>query len=206
LANPAIPDKELRMHRLTLPLLLFCAVSLPAARAAEKDSALKFASPDKRFALRIAPAAEGEYPKAQLIEKASGKMIVELGEAYRRQVLVWSNDSKWFAYCNRGEKSGDLSVYFWNGTGFDNIDLPEDLPSADPKVPDSAGGVKNYGGAVEPLRWSKPGELQLLSDSMLLGRDDGHSYTGEVRFTLSFDAQHHASIKNVGKTKTKVSK
>ena len=30
------------------------------------------------------------------------------------------------------------------------------------------------------------------------------TYTGELRFTLAFDAQHHASVKNVGKTKTKV--
>ena len=27
---------------------------------------------------------------------------------------------------------------------------------------------------------------------------------GVLRFTLSFDAQHHASVKNVGKTKTEV--
>jgi hypothetical protein len=66
--------------------------------------------------------------------------------------------------------------------------------------------VKNYGGATEPLRWLKPGELQLQSDATMLGRGDDRTYVGTVRFTLSFDAQHHVSIKNVGKTKTTVSK
>ena len=66
--------------------------------------------------------------------------------------------------------------------------------------------MKNYGGAVEPLRWLRPGELQLASDATMLGRDDGRTYFGVIRFTLSFDAQHHASIKNVGKTKRTVSK
>jgi len=38
----------------------------------------------------------------------------------------------------------------------------------------------------------------------MLSLDDGKSYTGVVRFTMSFDAKHKASVKNVGKTKTEV--
>jgi hypothetical protein len=30
------------------------------------------------------------------------------------------------------------------------------------------------------------------------------SYTGVLRFTVAFDAQHHASVKNIGKSKTEV--
>jgi hypothetical protein len=41
---------------------------------------------------------------------------------------------------------------------------------------------------------------------MMLSRDDGKSYTGVLQFTISFDAQHHASVKKIGKTKTEVSK
>jgi hypothetical protein len=65
--------------------------------------------------------------------------------------------------------------------------------------------VKNYGGAVKPLRWVKPGELEVSSDSMMLSRDDGATYTGVVVITVAFDAQHHGSVKKVGKTKTRVS-
>jgi hypothetical protein len=192
------------MHHRILPFLLFCSLAA-AVLAEDKQSPTKFPSPDKRFALRIT-SDEGEEAKAELIEKTSGKVMIEFGMPHHRQVLVWSSDSTWFAYCNRGDKSGDLSVYFWNGTAFENIELPEDLPSASVNVPDSAGAVKNYGGAVEPVRWLKPGELQLASDATMLGRGDGRTYVGVLRFTLSFDAQHHASIKNVGKTKTTVSK
>src|SRR4051812_1332580 len=188
------------MQRIILPLLLLCSVVVALA----ENPAIKFPSPDKRFALRITSPDDDET-KAELIEKASGKALLDFGMPYHRQVLVWSPDSKWFAYCNRANKTSDLSVYFWNGAAFENIELPEDLPSASVDVPDSAGAVKNYGGAVEPLRWSKPGELQLAADETMLGRGDGRTYFGVLRFTLSFDAQHHVSIKNVGETKTKVS-
>jgi len=40
---------------------------------------------------------------------------------------------------------------------------------------------------------------------MVLLRDDGKSYTGVLQFTISFDAQHHASVKKVGKTEIRVS-
>jgi hypothetical protein len=188
------------MHRLFLPLLVLCSIAVGLAQDAEQDSPIKFPSPDGRFVLKVADA------KAELIEKTSGTTIVALGPAYRRQVLIWSTDSKWFAYCNRGDRSAELSVYFWNGTAFEEIELPEDLPSPDIKFPKKVGAVKNYGGGVEPLRWSKAGELELKSDAMMLSRDDGATYTGKVRFTLSFDAQHHVTIKNVGNTKTEVSR
>ena len=64
--------------------------------------------------------------------------------------------------------------------------------------------MKPYGGAVTPLKWLRSGQLELSSEDMMLSRDDGKSYTGVLRFTISFDAQHKASVKNVGKTKTEV--
>jgi len=33
----------------------------------------------------------------------------------------------------------------------------------------------------------------------------GKTYTGVLQFTISFDAQHHPSVKKIGKTKTEVS-
>jgi hypothetical protein len=83
--------------------------------------------------------------------------------------------------------------------------LPEKLPSPRIKFPKGKeGNVKPYGGGVTPLRWLKSGELELSSEDMMLSRDDGKSYTGVVRFTISFDAKHKATVKNVGKTKTEV--
>ena len=64
--------------------------------------------------------------------------------------------------------------------------------------------MKNYGGAVKPLRWSKSGELELSSDSIMMSREDGATYTGVAVFTLGFDSQHRALVRKVGKTKTTV--
>src|SRR4030095_6324483 len=152
-------------------------------------------SPDGRFALRITNDEGFGEGKVELIEKASGCIMVDLGIPWRTQVLVWSSDSKRVAYANRGNKWGELKVYFWNGSAFEAASLPEDLPSPDIKFPKGKGAdVKNYGGAVTPLHWLKSGDLELSSDSMLLDRGSGTTYTGELRFTLAFDAQHHASV------------
>jgi hypothetical protein len=192
------------MYRVFLTLLVFCWT---AVGLAEDSSSSKFPSPDGRFALRIAADL-----KVELIEKASGEVMVDLGTVYSRYlshpeetVLVWSADSKWAAYATRGNREGDTSVYFWNGSAFEGVSLPDDLPGPEIKFrKGESGGVKNYGGAVKPLRWLKSGGLELSSDLMMLSRGDGRSYTGVVLITLAFDAQHHASVQKVGKTKTKV--
>ena len=192
------------MLRCFLTLLLACLVGVAIARG---DPTVKCVSPDGRFALRI-----GDDLKVSLIEKATGKVMVDLGEVYSRYlehpeetVLVWSSDSRWAAYGTRGDREGDTTVYLWNGSAFEEIRLPDDLPGPDIKFRKNSGSVKNYGGAVKPLRWVKPGELEVSSDSMMLSRDDGATYTGVVVITVEFDLQHHASVKKVGKTKTRVS-
>lgn len=192
------------MYRPSLVLLALCWVAASLAEARASD---KFPSPDGRFALRIRADL-----KAELIEQTSGKVMVDLGTVYSRYlshpeetVLVWSADSKWAAYGTRGDREGDTSIYFWNGSAFDEISLPDDLPGPEIKFRKGAsGGVKNYGGAVRPLRWLKSKELELSSDVMMLSRVDGRSYTGVVVITLAFDPQHHASVRKVGKTKTQV--
>ena len=191
--------------RLVSSIALACCVVSPWQWLAAEEE-IKYPSPDGRFALRII-----DEQKVELIEKGSGSVMVDLGEAWHNagqvsQILVWSHDSKRVAYGNRGYKEGEVSVYFWNGSTFDQTTLPDDLPSPDIKFPKDCGAVKNYGGAATPLRWLKSGDLELSSDLMMLCRDSGATCTGELRFTLAFDAQHHASVKNVGKTKTKVEK
>ena len=168
---------------------------------------IKYPSPDGRFALRITESNPGDSVegKVELIEKASGRVMIDLGTPWRSQVLVWSRDSKRVAYGNRGYKEGEVSVYFWNGSSFEQVALPEELPSPDIKLPKDCGAVKNYGGAATPVRWLKSGDLELSSDLMMLCRESGATCTAEVRFRLSFDAQHHASVKKIGKTKTEVS-
>jgi hypothetical protein len=180
---------------------------------------IKYPSPDGRFALRITQPKDDEYhPTVELIEKDSGKVMVTLHSASdtdlfdaSESVLVWSADSKSVAYGFRDsppgvrEVSRGALVCFWNGSGFDKVFLPENLPVPKIKFPKRKGeNVKPYGGGVTPLRWLKSGDLEMSSEDMVLLEDDGKSYTGVLQFTISFDAQHHASVKKVGKTKTEV--
>ena len=184
-------------------LVVICFASI--ALGGEKSST-RFPSPDGRFALRVS-----EDLKADLIERASGKVVLDLLEVLERYrnhpeetFLVWSADSKWVAYGTRGEREGDTTVYYWNGTEFKGVPLPEDLPGPNIKFPKGTNDVKNYGGTIKPLRWLKNGDLELSSDSEMMSRDDGATYTGVVVITLKFDAQHRASVRKVGKTKTTV--
>jgi hypothetical protein len=172
---------------------------------------IKNLSPDKRFALRLTPpnGADVSDYKAELVEQSTSKVIVDLGTAYPRHLeetkLVWSANSKWVAYATRGDKEGDTSVYFWNGSDFEEVKLPNELPRPQIQFRKGAGeSVKNYGGAVVPVRWLKSGDLELSSDLMMLSRVDNHTYTGVVPFTISFDKQHHAAVHTIGKTKTQV--
>jgi hypothetical protein len=191
------------MQRAFMTLLLVGWITIGLA---EQNSSIKFSSPDGRFALRIS-----EDLKVDLIE-TSGKILVDLGKLYvdpgtshrEETILVWSADSKWAAYGTRGWVSGDTTVYFWNGVAFEEVRLPANLP--EPKIEPRKGtsGVKLKGYAVEPLRWLKPGELELSSELMGVSRDDGTKYTAKIVITVEVTAPH-ASVKKIGKTKTEVS-
>jgi len=183
------------------------------------EEEIKYPSPDGRFALRITQPKDDEYhTTVELIEKDSGKVMVTLHSASDTElfdasesILVWSADSKSVAYGFQDSPPGvrvverGALVCFWNGSGFDKVFLPENLPVPETKFPKGKGGYeKPYGGGVKPLRWLKSGELELSSEDEVMLR--GKTYTGVLQFTISFDAQHHASVKKIGKTKTEVSK
>jgi len=206
--------------RLVSSIAVACCVVYPWQWLAAEEE-IKYPSPDGHFALRITqPENDEHHPTVELIEKQSGKVILTLHDGSDTDlfdpsacVLVWSTDSKRVAYGFQASPPGvrvlslGALVCFWNGSGFDKVFLPENLPSPRIKFPKGKeGNVKPYGGGVTPLKWLKSGELELSSEDMMLSRDDGKSYTGLLRFTISFDAQHKASVKTVGKTKTEVEK
>jgi hypothetical protein len=170
------------------------------------EEEIKYPSPDGKFALRITDPTEGGGGKIALIKKTSGEIMIDLGTASCSQVLVWSPDSKWVAYGTRADKEGEVSVYFSNGSTFQEVPLPDDLPFPNIKFRKDVGSLRHYGAWLTPLRWLKPGELELSNEVLMLDRDSGADYTGVLQFTLAFDTKHHASVKKVGKTKTKVEK
>src|SRR4029077_2557109 len=152
--------------------------------------------------------------KVDLIETASAKVLVDLGTLWinrddererEEPVLVWSTDSKWVAYGTRTFVAGSTTVYFFDGSAFKELALPANLP--EPKIKPRKGDsdVKLKGYAEEPLQWINPGQLQMSSKLMGLGRDVGFKYTGSIVITIAFDPRHPASVKKVTSTKTEVS-
>jgi hypothetical protein len=208
----------MRALKTFLSIAVVCYVACPWQWLTAEEE-IKYPSPDGRFALRITQSKDDEYhPTVELIEKDSGNVMVTLHSGSdsdlfdaSESVFVWSPDSKSMAYGFRANPPGarvverGALVCFWNGSGFDKVFLPENLPVPHIKFPKGKGGnLKPYGGGVTPLRWLKSGDLEMSNEEMMLSRDDGKSYTGVVHFTLGFDSQHRASVKKIGKSKTEV--
>jgi hypothetical protein len=179
--------------------------------AQQDDLTKSFDSPDGRFALKVSvPNEEAEEAKLEVVEKASGKVVGDLGTDYAsimsHMKVVWSRDSKRLAFRSAGQREWSTSVCFWDGSAFHYVPLPEELPSPDIKFrkSDEQGGVKNYGGGEEPVRWLKSGDLELLSEQTQMARESSRTYTGSITITITFDPQQHPSVKSVSKSKTRV--
>jgi hypothetical protein len=199
------------MLSLVVAFLVSLTVGASSARAEQEEPVHLFASPDGRFALKISvPNEESAEAKLELIEQASGKVVGDLGTDYASIIshlkVVWSADSKRLAYRTAGQKEWHTSVYFWDGATFRLVTLPEDLPMPEIKFrkSDEGAGVKNYGGGEEPVRWLKSGDLELLSQLTEMARASSHTYTATMTIMIAFDAQNHASVKSVSKSRTRL--
>ena len=200
------------MKRSAFVPILFSFVCLSVVDSQEEPEVKRsFASPDGRFALKVnEPNGQSTEAKFEVIDNASGRLVGELGTDYASTTshmkVVWSADSKRLAYRSAGQKEWHTSVAFWNGAAFKSVNLPEDLPSPEIKFrkDDEAGGVKNYGGGEEPVRWRKSGDLELMSEHTEMARESGRTYTATITIIIGFDAQHHPSVKSVSKSKTTV--
>jgi hypothetical protein len=194
----------------TLSSLLLLLVLAGPLSADEHDLTKSFDSPDGRFVLKASvPDQTAEEAKFEVVEKASGKVVGDLGTEYASLMshmnVVWSADSKRLAYRGSGQREWSTNVFFWDGAEFKFIPLPEELPSPDIKFrKDETGGVKNYGGGNEPVRWLKSGDLELVSKETQMARDSGRTYTASMTITIHFDGQQHASVKSTSKAKTRV--
>jgi hypothetical protein len=173
-----------------------------AIAAFSEQPLVKFSSPDGRFALRISATEDESEMQADLIERESGKSLVDLGTAQRnllsQTVLLWSADSKWAAYATRNNRFGETTVYFWSGTSFEKIELPvsTDFPWFAPwDFSHPCDREKMYEDVVQPQKWVNPGLLQLSWKAE--ETCDELTGTAEVLFTMSFDSHHRASIQKV---------
>ena len=119
--------------------------------------------------------------------------------------LVWSADSKWVAYGTGNVWGSVTSVYAWNGSAFVEAGWPESapFPEHDLKGKRRGEGVKFYGRSFLPLRWPKPGELEVRCEQLVDVFASDRTYRGAVKFTIACDVPRKtATVRRVGKTTT----
>ena len=173
---------------------------------------LRDESPDGKYAMRIAYDAdlnakmivangqpdpnrinsETMY-RIELVETASGKALLDLmkgednlgsgGAHFEGLKLVWSPDSKWFAYYWTYPRVGHTTVYQWSGGKFRRMNKPEQLSAL------TTGEVRNE--YIEPLRWLKGGVLELKQ--IWIYRGEG-SPDATVQFVARFDSPNKFKI------------
>lgn len=150
-------------------------------------------SPDGRYAIRKTFSNEftdgdSEVIKAQLIEKKTGKVIVDLtredvGAGLTKEGdVLWSPDSKHFAYSSTGADEERLSIFRLSGAKFVKVKLP----SPDEKIPNPTNDpeLKETNSSVEyaepdPMRWAGPNVIAFRKH-LVYQRNDKPDYANEI--------------------------
>jgi hypothetical protein len=185
-------------------LIATCCVPLLKAEEVIKDK-----SPDKKFALRMTHSEEGW--DTEIIETATKKKVIDLEsvalsgdkdrivwmsdssepvERYAEEAtLIWSRDSQRVAYYNLHRRNRTMSVYFRNGSSFEEVSLPE-FPKCD-EIKNQDVEIVHFG--VKPIYWMDSGALS-ASVEHWWRTPEGKLKTCEPTITMTFDAQRHASL------------
>ena len=135
-------------------------------------------SPDGKFAMRIQCDSEPDDPEnidtsvitaIDLVSLPDKKVVASLlakdnvGSTFSEVTLLWSSDSKWCAFYYAQPRVGYTSVFHVSGKAVKAANKPEELMA---KV---KGDVRNE--YIKPIKWLKPGQLQLEQYSMMRGGD-----------------------------------
>jgi hypothetical protein len=150
-------------------------------------------SPDGRYAIHkvfneARVSEKSKVVKAELVEKDSGKAVLDLTKhdvgtvVFREGSVSWSPDSNRFAYHSgtHGAGASQTVVFQKSGDKFTAVELPE------AELPDRAGdkeleGMRLMWRIVEPIRWEKPDVLVLLQHEYFEGKHPDRSIRSEGR-------------------------
>ena len=197
----------MRTLALLAPILIALGVIL--SLQAEEKEIIKDKSPDKKFALRMTHSEEGW--DTEIIETATKKKVIDLEsvalsgdkdrivwmsdssepvEEYGEEAtLIWSRDSQRVAYYNLHRRNRTMSVYFRNGSTFEEVALPEFQKCDEIKNQDVE--IVHFG--VKPIYWMDSGALS-VSVEHWWRIPEGKLKTCEPTITMTFDAQRHVSL------------
>jgi hypothetical protein len=173
--------------RAALVFALFVPWASSLAEEIPTAKNIRYFSPDKKFAVRIAydpsllPESGDEIPaqatrKVELIAMPTEEVLLDFTdeEGGLQGRVIWSQDSKWFAYAlSLGQRVTETRVCHFSGGRFKNL-------KTEYLAVESGGDIRNE--YITPLRWAKPGTLVLEQFSIFRGGGDTR-----IQFTVRFD-------------------
>jgi hypothetical protein len=150
-------------------------------------------SPDGRFAMSLEDGKDGEV-RITLVETKTHKFVRKLadsGHPYSdASRILWSPDSKSFAFYEEDRKRHWTYLYIHKGSGFEQVELP-DLPECD--HPGLAGYINNN---VTPTSWVKPDTLVLMAHDEWT-TEDKKAHECNRTVTIAIDSSGKLSLKSV---------
>jgi hypothetical protein len=159
----------------------------------DADDYLTSKSPDGKFALHVSRGDKQPFPQSsEIVDSKVRTVILALGKDKvfdPEAKLLWSNDSQWAAYVTRTKEYDDdtaTRVFLRNGAAFNEIKMPDIAP---PKIPDGASSSDEQHPRIIPLRWTKPGLLELEYE--ILSESWGRTVE---QISIQFDNGHNASV------------
>jgi membrane-bound inhibitor of C-type lysozyme len=170
---------------LALPIVAF---------AAEK---LKDRSPDGQFSMSLKDEEDHEV-SITLVETKTHKFVQKLsdsGHPYSDGArILWSPDSKRFAYCEENRKGKLTQLYIRKDSSFEDVELP-DLPECD--HPELDGSIYSY---LTPKSWVKPDTLVLVAHDEWT-TEDRKAHECDRTVTIAIDSSGKASIQSIQENK-----
>jgi hypothetical protein len=160
---------------------------------------LKDRSPDGQFAMSLKDEPDHEV-SVTLVETKTHKFVEKLsdsGHPYSDSArILWSPDSKRFAYSEENRKNKLIQLYIRKDSGFEQVDFP-DLAECD--HPGLDGQVFDF---RTPKTWAKPDTLVLLAREEWSG-EDGENHECDRTVTITIDSSGKASIQSIQENKKK---
>jgi Bacterial SH3 domain. len=160
---------------------------------------VKWPSPDGRYAIHKLFSEEGDngetkVVRAELIEKATGKALIDLtasdigkGGSNRDGDVLWAPDSKRFAYVSSdltpmraGGLKKQTAVFQLTGQAFSKVELPlaeKSGAESDAKL----SGATLIHDFVEPVDWLTPTVLKIRRHDYYQTKDESGSSSDSVR-------------------------
>ena len=180
---------------LSLSLVSWLGICLLTESAEPKDI-IRDKSPDGKFALRITKDDMGGSAAIIGLKDNGELATLETYQNYTEEAhLVWSKDSQRVAYFEPDRRGGSTTAYFWGGSEFKEIELPEIPECHVPPAKESDGYVKDIENITRPVKWLRSGELVLAVHKTRITESGATGSCGQT-ITIAFDSDHKASVKS----------